>query len=260
MIRRNTLLAALAVAAGLAINAEAPAQECAAASGPNRAPLLELYTSEGCSSCPPADRWLSGLQGAGLGLASVVPIAFHVDYWDRLGWVDRFAQSTYSQRQHGVARQQHRDFVFTPQIVLDGQDFRSAGGYTAIKSYADNASPEHAHLDLKLSDSSGKLGIDASARLSSAEYRNAELFIAVTENHLASQVSAGENGGRRLVHDAVARTLIGPFAMPSDRGLSVTRTVEPGADWNRANLTVVAFVQDRVTGEVLQSLGLRYCR
>lgn len=97
----------------------AHAATCSAASGPSRARLLELYTSEGCSSCPPAERWLSQLPPD----SGVVPLAFHVDYWDRLGWRDPFAQAAFSRRQR--ARNSKLGWVYTPQVMLDGDDLRS---------------------------------------------------------------------------------------------------------------------------------------
>jgi hypothetical protein len=109
---------ALILACALALPS-AHAATCTATSGPARASLLELYTSEGCSSCPPADRWLSQMPPR----RDVVPLAFHVDYWDRLGWKDRFAQAAFSQRQR--ARNRGAGWVYTPQVMLDGAERRS---------------------------------------------------------------------------------------------------------------------------------------
>src|SRR5689334_12001294 len=103
---------------------EAVATECSAQSGPQAVPLLELYTSEGCSSCPPADKWLSSIAAAGYGTDKVVPLAFHVDYWDYIGWKDRFARPDFSDRQRWVAAIGRSDFVYTPQVILNGIDFR----------------------------------------------------------------------------------------------------------------------------------------
>lgn len=100
----------------------ADAATCIATSGATRNRLLELYTSEGCSSCPPADRWLSQLPRDSRD-SGVVPLAFHVDYWDRLGWKDRFAQAAFSQRQRD--RNRGPGWVYTPQLMLDGEDFRN---------------------------------------------------------------------------------------------------------------------------------------
>ena len=96
--------------------------QCAASSGAMRAALLELYTSEGCSSCPPADQWLSNLPTQNLDALAVVPLAFHVDYWDKLGWVDPFAQAAFTQRQR--ERNGRLGWVYTPQFMLNGEDYR----------------------------------------------------------------------------------------------------------------------------------------
>jgi hypothetical protein len=98
--------------------------ECTAASGLRRVPLLELYTSEGCDSCPPADRWISELTTAGYSGDRVVILAFHVDYWDKLGWVDRFGQARFSERQRLSNNRNGARVVYTPQLVLNGKDYR----------------------------------------------------------------------------------------------------------------------------------------
>jgi Protein of unknown function (DUF1223)/Branched-chain amino acid ATP-binding cassette transporter len=106
-----------------AITAASPASaltECHAMSGDRAVAVIELYTSEGCDSCPPADRWLGGLK---LDPASAVALAFHVDYWDRLGWQDRFASAAYTRRQYEQAGRQREELVYTPQILLQGREF-----------------------------------------------------------------------------------------------------------------------------------------
>ena len=96
---------------------------CSARSGPQTTALVELYTSEGCDSCPPADRWLSTSFRPGAAAAGAVALAFHVDYWDRLGWNDRFASAAYTERQYDVTRTGNARFAYTPQVVLQGRDF-----------------------------------------------------------------------------------------------------------------------------------------
>jgi len=100
------------------------AAECSAKSGTQSTPLLELYTSEGCSSCPPADKWMSSIAGSGFTADKVVPLAFHVDYWDYIGWKDRFGKAEYSNRQRQAAKHDFAAFVYTPQVMLNGTDFR----------------------------------------------------------------------------------------------------------------------------------------
>src|SRR5437870_929713 len=102
----------------------ASAAECIARSGPGTAALVELYTSEGCSSCPPADRWLSAL-GQRFGRDRVVALSLHVDYWDYLGWKDPYAQRQFALRQRKLSQLQRVALVYTPQVVLQGRDFPS---------------------------------------------------------------------------------------------------------------------------------------
>ena len=97
--------------------------ECTVHSGPTTNVLVELYTSEGCDSCPPADRWLQALGGGGTAAGRIIPVAFHVDYWDYLGWKDRFASPRYSERQRALASAAKSTRVYTPQVVVAGRDF-----------------------------------------------------------------------------------------------------------------------------------------
>src|SRR5262252_8617302 len=100
------------------------AGECDATSGGRRVPVLELYTSEGCDSCPPVDRWVGGLPARGLTPDRVVTLAFHVDYWNHLGWADPYARAEFSERQRAATRRNEGRFVYTPQLMLNGKDYR----------------------------------------------------------------------------------------------------------------------------------------
>jgi hypothetical protein len=220
------------------------AATCSAVSGPLRTSLLELYTSEGCSSCPPADRWLSALPAD----SGVVPLAFHVDYWDRLGWRDPFAQAAFSQRQR--ARNGSLGWVYTPQLMLDGEDFRA--WRRGLPARADT--PAEASLALSLEQAPGHLDVRAESRSASpAVLRDARLYLALTENRLSSNVTAGENARRTLHHDYVVRELAGPFAASR---ASHRFTLRP--DWKAAHLGVAAFVTD-ARGATLQALARPAC-
>src|SRR6516225_4364306 len=118
LLRSLLLFFAVAFLATLAAGTFAADGGCRAASGPRAPAVVELYTSEGCSSCPPADRWLSALKDR----PDVVPLAFHVDYWDSLGWKDRFAQAQFSQRQNATQHTSGARFAYTPQVILDSRD------------------------------------------------------------------------------------------------------------------------------------------
>ena len=109
----------------LAAALPAHAMQCSAHSGERTAALVELYTSEGCSSCPPADRWLSALGAQGAVPGRIVPLALHVDYWDYIGWTDPYAKREFSLRQRKLTQLQRLALVYTPQVMLQGRDFRA---------------------------------------------------------------------------------------------------------------------------------------
>lgn len=237
---RAFLLLSLCALAAPAVHAGT----CTAASGETRNRLLELYTSEGCSSCPPADRWLSQLPAN----RGVVPLAFHVDYWDRLGWRDPFAQAAFSHRQR--ARNSGSGWVYTPQVMLDGEDFR---GWHRGLPPGSNA-PAQASLALTITQTPDRIDIQADGRLADqAAGRDAKLYLALFENRLASSVTAGENARRTLHHDHVVRELAGPFDLHRARhGFQL----QPG--WKAAGLGVAAFILDK-EGGTLQALARPSC-
>lgn len=230
----------------------AAAAECSAQSGDRRVPLLELYTSEGCDSCPPADRWLSELPGRGFTVNHVVVLAFHVDYWDRLGWVDRFGRAAFSERQRVANHRNNARFVYTPQLMLNGRDYRrSTFGDDLGKQLAELSTPAKATLKVNATSTPDH----AAVKISTHAPDGAQTWIAIYENRLATEVRAGENRGKHLRHDFVVRELAGP--LPT--GDATHRfAVDPG--WNKANLEIAAFVTHARTGETLQALALPLCR
>jgi hypothetical protein len=231
--------------------------ECVARSGPGTAALVELYTSEGCSSCPPADRWLATL-GQRYAPGSVVPLALHVDYWDYIGWKDPYARREFSLRQRKLSQLQRMALVYTPQVVLQGRDFRGWGtkGFDEAVGRI-NAQPARAHLKLELRGADAKgLQVEASAELV-APAGDTVLYLAAYQSRLESRVTAGENRGRILTHDYVALEWLGPFAVAGRLVERRTLPLLPGA--TPAASGVAAFVQNRRTGEVLQALLRSAC-
>jgi hypothetical protein len=242
--------------ASLCVAVDAGAAQCKAVSGSHTAALVELYTSEGCSSCPPADRWLSSLKSP-----SVVPIALHVDYWDYIGWKDPYAKREFSLRQRKLTQLQRLALVYTPQVMLQGRDFRGWGTPAFDAAVARiNARPAAAHISLEiLAQEPRALRVRVDARLSQAAAPGLpSLYVASYENRLESRVMAGENRGRTLLHDYVVMEWQGPLDLAAGR-LDAERLLPllPGAV--PTNSGVAAFVQDRRTGEVLQALMLPAC-
>jgi hypothetical protein len=252
----------VAALAALGTALPAPAASCTAKSTARTGALVELYTSEGCSSCPPADRWLSSLKAAARSSSDVVPLALHVDYWDYIGWKDPYANPAFGARQRAVAALQHARFVYTPQVLLQGRDFRGWGSTAFEQAVARiNAQPARADISLAIEQpDEGAIQVEASAWVPDPQRRAAAaLYLAVYQNRLHSRVEAGENEGRTLAHDFVVRDWIGPIGFASDgrardkRGLGLP----PGAA--ARDVGVAAFVQDRGTAEVLQALQLPAC-
>lgn len=236
------------------------AGQCSAKSGNETAAVLELYTSEGCSSCPPADKWISSLAPGGYKANQIVPLAFHVDYWDYIGWADRFAKKEFSGRHRGLARGNGSGTVYTPQVFVNGKDIRLA--FSNVKLNATlkdiNTAKPRADIGLELDTSTSSLGLSASASLANPS-DDAQAYLAVYENKLSSNVKAGENRGVKLEHDYVVRELIGPLKFDRQGKLEIKQSVAVQSDWKLKDLGVAAFVQHRDSGKTLQALQLPIC-
>ncbi|RZI40627.1 DUF1223 domain-containing protein [Herbaspirillum sp. HC18] len=236
--------------------AQAAAQTCSKQSPAHTVALLELYTSEGCSSCPPADRFVSGLRDDGFTPEQVVPLSLHVDYWDHIGWKDIFADHRHTERQHWLSGLAKSSFVYTPEIFIGGRETRNwrNGAHAAIRRI--NGQPAKARIDMRIGQpGNGSLQVDISAEAP----RDARLFVALYENGLASEVKAGENRGVRLRHDYVVRDWIGPVGISAAGGrILLPRPLALPAGAKAGNLGVVAFVQAE-QGDVLQALALPLC-
>ena len=248
----------LAVAAMLATPVHA-LQACHVASGPHVRPLVELFTSEGCDSCPPADRWLSAQFPADTGADSAAPIAlaFHVDYWDRLGWTDRFASAAYTQRQYDAMRANRATFVYTPQVLLQGHDLQDwqAGGKAAVTAAAARA-PVRATIAVEAAPAGGGVTVSVDAEIGDPAARaDARLFVAYADSGLASDVKAGENRGKRLVHDHVVRALRAAGGADGQGRIRATFEFSKPGEAGRAP-ALIAFIQRPSNGDVLQAVAL----
>jgi hypothetical protein len=163
--------------------------------------LIELYTSEGCSSCPPAESWLSRLKEFPALWKDFVPLAFHVDYWDYLGWRDPWASISFSDRQRAYAKQWRSDSIYTPGFVLDGKEWLDWSGR---KDGPKSAGAKAGVLTVSSSDTNRWQVNFAPANTGSTDY---EVHAALLGGNLSSNVKAGENRGRLLRHDFAVLTL-----------------------------------------------------
>ncbi len=252
------LLSGLLVASSLVTPLQGRAEQCSTKSSDHRVALLELYTSEGCNSCPPADKFLSSLLGQGLTLRQVLPLSLHVDYWDNLGWRDPFSQTRFSERQREAARLGHAKFVYTPQFLLNGVDSRDG---LAEKVRRINNSKASAEITLAMKRQPKILEIEGNAWVPTNNERgHAKTYLLLYENNLSNRVNAGENKGETLHHDFVVRELIGPLALNPDGKADLTHRFALRADYKPTDLSVAAFVQNSASGDVLQALALPACR
>jgi hypothetical protein len=187
----------LLLAAAFGSSAAHAAGACTAQSPATLTPVIELYTSEGCSSCPPADRWLSGLKPAAA-QGRVVAQAFHVGYWDYIGWVDRFAAASHTVRQRELAAANRLRNIYTPQVVRNGEDWRDYA-----RALGGNAGSAGAaiRLDRRAADT-----VEAQVTPNGGSTWSA--YWTVTEHAHASKVNAGENAGEVLQHDFVVRQYV----------------------------------------------------
>ena len=249
-------LALAAAMAGLAVPAAA---QCIKQSPPHTVALLELYTSEGCNSCPPADHWLGRVGRDRPGADQVVPLALHVDYWDRLGWRDRFASARYSERQGVLSGLGGSRVVYTPGVFLDLAEFRGWNSTVRLSDAmsAINARPANADIRIELdSTSPGQFVVKAEFKLKpGVSAKRPQAYVALFENGLSTDVKAGENRGVTLRHDHVVREWIGPL----DVLASFERAIAIKPEWNAKNLGVAAFIQDLGSGKVLQATALTVC-
>ena len=190
---RSTVQVGGAMLLGLWSMQTAQAQTCQAQSAAEPPAVVELYTSEGCSSCPPADQWLSSIEAG----SSVVALAFHVNYWNHLGWQDRFATPATTERQYAIKAASGSPFVYTPQVVLNGNDWRDWRGQAPAR--LPRLSAQHAPA-VALRREAEQVFAEIGASSLTGELAG---YWAVLEDGQVSRVKAGENAGSTLRHDHV---------------------------------------------------------
>jgi len=209
--------------------------------------VLELFTSQGCSSCPPADRLLSRLaKDPGLG-ERVIPLSFHVDYWNYIGWTDPFSAKRWSERQQVYARAFRSNRLYTPQLVVAGRTHLNGSDEAgARKRIAEALAAEPAgRVTLAVEPLGDRLKVKAGAKLVRAMEGPLDLWVAVYEKDLTTKVGSGENASSTLHNDYVVRRLEKALTLPGTVGADSGEIVL-GLDkrWNRRNLGVTAFLQD----------------
>jgi hypothetical protein len=215
--------------------------------------IVELFTSEGCSSCPAADRLLAKLeQTQPVPGVQVIAIEEHVDYWNQLGWTDPFSSPQYRARQNDYAVAFHAGNIYTPQMVVNGLvEFVGSDINRAYHEIGAAAQAETTQIELATSPNPHDAEmLDLSLHLTNsktAKLRDSSVYLAVTENNLTTLVQRGENAGRTVRHSAVVRSfgVIGKVDAKGASGGQLVSTLRLPHEWRRENLRAVVFVQER---------------
>ena len=210
--------------------------------------LVELFTSEGCASCPPAEKNLAYLQNEQpYSDANIIALAFHVDYWDNLGWKDPFSSPLFTQRQRVYDRKFRTGSIYTPQMVVDG-DIEFVGSKLDKAEKAIARSVENRKGIVSLSVEGDDLNVKVTGL---PEIEAATVYLAIAEDGVGSDVRRGENAGKKLRHVAVTRSLTGLGRIePGQKDYSSETTLSFDPAWNRKNLKAVVFVQENHTRNV----------
>jgi hypothetical protein len=215
--------------------------DCSSRSGDPQLHLVELYSSEGCNSCPPAEQWLSTLRKS----PKLVGMEFHVDYWDSSAWKDPFSSHAYTERQEALTRRANHAQVYSPQIWIDG---------TIWKNWPRGTPPAVTDNSPVVLSVAAKAGTPLRATFDVAEAGTKDtyrLYAGVTESGLSRSVTGGENKGKKLNHDSVVRAFNGPLQLPhADVEFSLP------ADVDLARADIVGFVQDEKDGSIVQVVRL----
>jgi hypothetical protein len=216
-------------------------------SGETQTSLIELFTSEGCSSCPPAEKWMSALKTNPDLWKKVVPIAFHVDYWDHLGWRDRFSKPQFTERQRRYAAAWDGDSIYTPEFALNGREWRGWFGGPAwpVKSEKVGA------LRVILND---RVNLTAEFVPQNAQARALTLNVALLGNDLQSDVARGENAGRKLRHDFVVLDLVKIDMAAAANGWTGSATLPREFNGDKAT-ALAAWVTATETSSPTQATG-----
>ena len=200
---------------------------------------MELFTSQGCSSCPPADELIRTIARDASLHGKVIPLAFHVDYWDRLGWRDPFSSAEWSRRQFFYVRALSANSAYTPQAVINGGRQFVGSRAEALRTAIDEASHRGAIGTVQVEAT--RSGNVVTATVHAAAPEGTEVLVALFQNDVTTRISAGENGGRTATEDAIVRRLIRVGSGKVDKSL----TLNVDSSWR--NVGVVAFVQNSET-------------
>ncbi len=213
------------------------------------AAVLELFTSEGCSSCPPADDVLRDLAKD----SNVIALSFHVTYWNRLGWIDSFSQKIFDERQYAYGEKFHANGVYTPQAVINGSVEMVGSKKSQVSQAVKNALETPSKVTISLEKTLKNGDINVKYTLAGDVPKDAILQFALVESAFATKVKRGENGGQILKHDNVVRDFEARKAATTEGVISFF----PLSGWNVKNCMVVAFVQEKGLGRIVGATKMK---
>ena len=227
--------------------------------------VAELFTSEGCSSCPPADRWLSQALKSSSTSSAVLPLAFHVDYWDYIGWKDPYASAQFTARQYAHRQKGNSKVIYTPQYVVSGKEYRDWGSASNLSRLVNEYKGSTPIVDIELTvggeqkDSAALITVSTKVNTNGNTKANVadvsgNTYVVIYEDGLTQQVRAGENRGELLRHDGVVRQMFGPYPVNAQQ-TSFAVNYSLNKQWNKQNLGVGVFVENNNGNSVLQALN-----
>ncbi len=256
MLKMRTVILLIS---SLLVSASAFGQQWQTESADKQVAVMELFVSEGCGLCPAAERWVDQLPEQGITENELIVLGFHVDYLDdKKGWIDRFAKPRYTERQRQMARLNLYQTVFTPEIFISGEvvhNWREHG--TDVIEFI-NSFDSEADISLTVKKTDETLNIDTEVTVFGDENQaNSQLYLALTEDNIISEIHGGDNIGAVFNHQNLVRRWLGPFELNSDGAPTLIQSSLPlDPSWKLHDLTLVAIVQNLDNAYVLQGLSL----
>ncbi|WP_394672322.1 DUF1223 domain-containing protein [Limnobacter sp.] len=230
---------------------------CTWTSAAERMIVAELYTSEGCSSCPPADRWLSSQLSSPERSKHILALSFHVDYWNYIGWQDPYSKKQFTERQYAHKRAGNVSQIYTPQYVFSNREVRRWGQAGLIPQRLAAMQQDKAPVGLQVSlerKAANQVEIKVKTEWLDERYSAGRVFLAFYEDNLSQQVKSGENRGELLKHDRVVRHLSEPKKVSLATKVQVFSHTVP-ADWNQSNVGIGVILENNESNTVLQALN-----
>lgn len=253
----NTMLMGLGVIFCL-LSCDIFAENWQAKSGDKQAAVLELFVSEGCGKCPPAERWTHQLPEQGFNKDKLIVLGFHVDYLDdKKGWVDQFAKPRYTQRQKQLARLNLYQTVFTPGIFIGGEIVHNWRQHGTEALEFINSFEAEADIVLQADKQNEQLLINTTVLVAGKDNQQySKLYLALVEDNIISDIGGGDNIGAVFNHQNLVRRWLGPFDLAPSGNSVIATEVQLEPDWKLADLSLVAVVQNLNDGYVLQGLAM----